>query len=86
MGLDSVELVMEVEDAFAIEIPNAAAEAIQTIGDMTNYVTTRLAVEGRPLAREVVFERVCAITCEQVGVKRDQLTESTSFVNDLGMD
>jgi acyl carrier protein len=86
VGLDTVELVMEVEAAFAIDIPNEAAERIQTVGDMTYYVVTRLAAEARPLPREIVFERVCAITCEQAGVTRDQLTESTSFVSDLGMD
>jgi hypothetical protein len=52
MGLDSVELVMEVEDAFAIDIPNEAAEAMTTIGAVTTYVTTRLAPKaGRCRAR-----------------------------------
>jgi hypothetical protein len=32
MGLDTVELIMEVEECFDITIPDAEAEKIQTVG------------------------------------------------------
>lgn len=86
MGLDSVELVMEFEEQFGIDIPDADAEKLQTVGDVTDYVTTRLAAEGRPRAREDVLVLVMVITCDQCGTTLDELTESTSFVNDLGID
>ena len=47
MGLDLVELVMEVEDEFAITIPDADAEKIQTVGDLYQYVLQRT---GHPAA------------------------------------
>ena len=37
-SLDVVELVMEFEEAFEIEIPDEDAEKIQTVGDATKYV------------------------------------------------
>jgi acyl carrier protein len=86
VGLDTVELVMEWEAAFAIDIPNEAAERIQTVGDATDWITRHLADVGRPWPRERVLELVCAITCERAGVRRERLTEATSFVGDLGMD
>ena len=38
-SLDTVELVMALEEAFGIEIPDEDAEKIKTIGDTITYVT-----------------------------------------------
>ncbi len=37
-SLDTVELVMEIEDAFDLNIPDEDAEKIQTVGDAVRYV------------------------------------------------
>jgi acyl carrier protein len=37
-SLDTVELVMAFEEEFGIEIPDEAAEKIQTVQDATNYI------------------------------------------------
>jgi acyl carrier protein len=37
-SLDQVELVMEIEDAFDLSIPDDAAEKIQTVGDAIKYI------------------------------------------------
>ena len=41
MGLDAVELVMEVEDAFEIEIPSDLAVHLLTVGDLFEYVKSQ---------------------------------------------
>lgn len=41
-SLDTVELVMELEDTFEITIPDEDAEHIFTVGDIVCYVTTKL--------------------------------------------
>jgi len=46
MGLDSVEILMKVEDTFGIKIPNREAEQILTVGDFHNVVWKRL--QGKP--------------------------------------
>ena len=37
-SLDTVELVMALEEAFDIEIPDEAAEGIATVGDAVKYI------------------------------------------------
>ena len=37
-SLDIVELVMELEEEFDIEIPDADAEKVVTVGDVVDYI------------------------------------------------
>ncbi len=39
-SLDTVELVMALEEEFSIEIPDEDAEKIMSVGDAINYITT----------------------------------------------
>ena len=38
-SLDTVELVMAFEEEFGVEIPDDAAESIQTFGDAVKYIS-----------------------------------------------
>ena len=40
-SLDTVELVMEFEKAFNIQIPDEDAEKISTVGDVINYLKSK---------------------------------------------
>ena len=42
-SLDVVELVMQLEDEFDIEVPDEAAESIRTIADVERYVAAHVA-------------------------------------------
>jgi len=41
-SLDTVELVMALEEAFEIEIPDEAAEKIETVQDAINYIEEKV--------------------------------------------
>jgi acyl carrier protein len=41
-SLDTVELVMEFEKAFNVQIPDEDAEKISTVGDAINYLKSKL--------------------------------------------
>lgn len=41
-SLDTVELVMEFEDEFQINIPDEDAEKIQSVGDAVRYIKEKL--------------------------------------------
>jgi acyl carrier protein len=41
-SLDNVELVMAFEEEFGIEIPDDAAEHIQTVGDAVKFIESKV--------------------------------------------
>ena len=45
-SLDTVELVMELEEEFDITIPDEKAEEIQTVGQAIDYIQEHLAVKS----------------------------------------
>ena len=46
MGLDTVEIVMNVEDAFSVTIPDDDAARIQTVGELYEFVVSKLASQS----------------------------------------
>lgn len=40
-SLDTVELVMELEDQFDVSIPDEEAEKIQTVGQAVSYISAK---------------------------------------------
>src|SRR5688572_395871 len=46
MGLDFVEIIMELEDTFAITFPDSEAERLASVGDTFEYVVARLAARA----------------------------------------
>ena len=63
MGLDAVELIMGVEEAFDIEIPDEEAPTIRTVGQMYALVLRKLAlIEARP----------CMSSADEVNASNDR--------------
>lgn len=47
MGLDAIEIVLEVEDRFGITISDAESEQIRTVGDLAALVNARIAAASQ---------------------------------------
>ncbi len=86
MGLDTVELVMAVEEEFGLEIPDAAAEEMITVGEMHSFLVSELRRRGRESDPAQVFERMRTIIVRQLGVNPDEVILSARFVKDLHAD
>lgn len=44
-SLDTVELVMTIEEKFGVEIPDEDAEKAKTVGDVVEYINKKLGVK-----------------------------------------
>ncbi len=84
MGLDGVELVMEVEEAFAIQISDAEAGSIRTPGQLIGLILERIAEPSQLRCRSLVaFNRLRSVLVHQLGVDRRSVrleAEIQSFV------
>lgn len=86
MGLDSVELVMNTEEHFGIEIPDHVAATLFTVGDLHGFVVAELSRAGRPRSPEVVFAELRDLICDQLGIEPERVVPTARFVQDLRID
>jgi acyl carrier protein len=90
MGLDLVELVIELETIFDIRIPNEDAKTLETVGLLYDYVARRVAPTaimpaGGPYTGEL-WERFLDVVEKETGLRREKLKPDARFVYDLGLD
>jgi len=87
MGLDAVELVIAVEQAFNIDIPDDVAAKMITPAIMISYVQDAVAScpdRSRRWSHDEVSQIIRQIISEQLGVKK--FNDTDEFVRDLGID
>lgn len=83
MGMDGVDLVVRIEQEFAIALGDDEASRVLTVGDLCALVLASTA--GR-LTRAQVEDAVRRVVSEQLGVSFERTTLGTRFVEDLGLD
>lgn len=87
MGLDSVELVMKVEEHFDIEIPDEVASTLETVGLLHEFVYHELRRGKRTgVGYTQVFDELREIICAQLGVHPREVVSEAHFVRDLRVD
>ena len=91
MGLDIVELFITVETEFGIEIPDAHAAELRTVGELYAYVLRMLhganarSLIGTPAGQEI-WSRLIRIVERETGAPLRDITAEASFVEDLRLD
>jgi hypothetical protein len=84
VGLDSVEFVMAIEDAFQIAIPDEVAERLLTPGQVVDYVLGRLSRAERQVCLEQrAFYRLRRATMRVLAVPRSAVHPHTRWVEVL---
>lgn len=81
MGLDTTELIMEIEDNFNIKIPNKEIHEIFTVQDIYDVVllhtNKNLETEIKPV--------INALISEKSGVHVNAIRPTADIVKDLGL-
>lgn len=81
MGLDTIELAMEIEECFDIRIPDAEASEVRTVGDAHELILRRLGVPASAGCTGCVtakaFYRLRRALVELVGARRGAIAPST---------
>lgn len=85
MGLDSVELVLAVEEEFDLKLPDAQVAVILTPRDFSDVVEVILKQEQRSMSRSKIDACMKSIILEQLAVEATEYCEDKEFVRDFGM-
>jgi hypothetical protein len=82
MGLDVVELLMNVEEHYGFEIPDAQARLMRSVGDLHAYI---LAHAPRRPSDEEAWKWLRTMIAEEFGVSPERVTREAWVVRDLGI-
>jgi len=75
MGMDSVEIVMEIEDTFGISVPGKEWEQVRTVGELQDVVLKYLPVNRTSQCRSAfLFYRIRRSLERISGLERQQIT------------
>ena len=86
LGLETVEIVMEIEDHFGIKIPNAVASGCVTVADLQRVVVDLLVKRGlpdSPSLAESVFTDIVRISAEVTGKDPKSIRPESQWVGDV---
>ena len=87
MSLDSLELLVTIEEHFDIEIPDLEAEQIYTVGDFADSVYEKIKnLPQNTLSKSEVDKIVIEIISRKIGTPKVEIKLTHSITNDLGID
>ena len=87
MGMDTVELAMDIEEKYGLDIKDEDAEKLLTVQALCDYILDNgFPEEERDSKSGEVYDYVCQILVESFGVSREDIKLESRFVDDLGLD
>ena len=84
MGLDTVDLLMKVENHFSISIPDSEAEEIVTVQHYYDAVAKHL--NATPEQMSTIQLAINKIIADHAGLDLSEIEPHKSITSDLGLD
>ncbi len=84
--MDTVELVMAIEDEFRITIPNAIAPTLVRLGDLHAFVVQTLREHGDTADPAATWERLKRVVMAETATRAEYVVSEAHIVYDLGLD
>ena len=85
MGLESVELVMQLEEKLGIDIPDDDVFKFRTVGDIANYINSKV-YDDEFNGKEKAFKLVKSILMDSFNIPEDEIKEDADLFDDIGLD
>ena len=89
MGLDSVELLLRIEEEFDVEISDEEASTIVTVGDLHACLVRKWDARSKSERRgvkEPTWQALCDVVVDQLGIQPERISPNAEIVKDLGID
>jgi acyl carrier protein len=92
VGLDSVQIILTVEEQFGIKISDAEAERLIRVSDLHRCIAKKLQGRasvgdaGRGWSDEEILEEIRRIVAEEIGLPRERITWDARLHADLDID
>ena len=86
MGLESVEIIMEVEDHFGVSVPDEVASNCFTVADLRRVLVELLVRKGRPRSADLeaeVYRDLVKIIVDQTGLKASDVRPESKWIGDI---
>lgn len=86
MGLETVEILMEIEDEFSISIPDQLASRSLTVGDTHRLIVDMLVAKGAvrsPMLETDAWERLVKIVTDYTGIKLEAVRPESRWIPDI---
>jgi hypothetical protein len=87
MGLDTVELVVAIEEEFGLGIPDEEAERLATVGDVYEWLKVRIATaDPQTCLTQRIFYKLRTALIQNYGVKRQAINSETRLTDLLSLE